>query len=87
MIEETDDFDFDERVKVHETVVPGPHGEQAMLVTLEEDIHAHETIRKTEIVSEAFGAKSDQHHPHDSLDIGPSTLGTGHDHHFDQHKS
>ncbi|KAJ8446020.1 hypothetical protein Cgig2_012364 [Carnegiea gigantea] len=76
MIQETDDFEIDDRVRVHETFVPGPHGEQAMLVTIEEDIHAYETIRKNEMVDEALHARS-PHLPH-SLHVPPSTLGTGH---------
>ena len=77
MVEETDEFEIEDRVRVHETFVPGPHGEQAMLVTTEEDIHAHETIRKNEIMDEAFHPRS-AHHSH-SLDVAPSTLGAGHD--------
>ncbi|KAL9229653.1 hypothetical protein vseg_005098 [Gypsophila vaccaria] len=77
-IKEFDNYEFDEKMKVQEQIVHGPHGEQAVLVTLEEDIHAHETKIKDEIVGEASHARS-AHQPQ-SLGVAPANLSTAHHH-------
>ncbi|KAK9670582.1 hypothetical protein RND81_13G211000 [Saponaria officinalis] len=77
-IKEIDNYDFDEKMKVKEEIVRGPHGEQAVLVTFEEDIHAHETKIKDEIVGEASHTRLA--HESQSLDAAPANLGTAHHH-------
>lgn len=69
MMKETDDITVDEQMHVHEDIVRGPHGEQAVLVTLEEDIHSHETLTKDEIVG---GRTSHAHHPHSFQAAAPA---------------
>lgn len=55
---------IDEHVKVQETVVPGSHGNQTVIL-LEEDLHIQEDVRKTdiEIVNGHPHIKSLQNHP------------------------
>ena len=76
VIKKTDDITFDERMRIHETAVPGPHGEQAVLVTLEEDIHAHETKTKDEIVGGTSHSWT-AHHPQ-SHELAAPNFGSHH---------
>uniref|UniRef100_A0A803NC95 Uncharacterized protein n=1 Tax=Chenopodium quinoa TaxID=63459 RepID=A0A803NC95_CHEQI len=76
MIKETDNITVDEHMHVHEEVVRGPHGEQAVLVTFEDDIHTHETKIIDEIVSGTSHARG-AHHPH-SLQTAAPTSGSDH---------
>ncbi|EYU45053.1 hypothetical protein ABFS82_13G056400 [Erythranthe guttata] len=48
IINETDKIKIDEHVKIQEAVVPGPHGTQMTVVTIDEDFHIEEEIKKTE---------------------------------------
>ncbi|KAL4271429.1 hypothetical protein GQ457_13G010560 [Hibiscus cannabinus] len=49
-VEETDLVHVDERLKVKEAIVPGPHGPQAVILGIEDDVHVTEDIVKTEKV-------------------------------------
>ncbi|MQM16489.1 hypothetical protein Taro_049445 [Colocasia esculenta] len=40
----------DDHVRVHETIVPGPHGEPVVFVSIDEDIRVHEEIKKGKVV-------------------------------------
>lgn len=46
---ETEEVDVDGRVRVHECVIPGPHGTKIEALDVEGDINVHERIRKEEI--------------------------------------
>lgn len=46
--QETDIIHIDEHKKVKETIVPGPFGQQAVVITVEDDVHIDEVIRKNE---------------------------------------
>eukprot|EP00257_Ricinus_communis_P025361 XP_025012775.1 proline-rich receptor-like protein kinase PERK2 [Ricinus communis] len=78
-IQKTEIIDFDEHMKVQETIVPGPHGEQMKVLTIEEDIHINEKIKKNENRSKDFL------HDH-SLHISDKEASSSHcDHHL-EHK-
>ncbi|GMH24495.1 hypothetical protein Nepgr_026338 [Nepenthes gracilis] len=51
MVQEMEEIDFDDRVKIQEIVLPGPHNQRAVVLSVEEDIHAHEKIQRNEIVA------------------------------------
>ncbi|KAJ9675169.1 hypothetical protein PVL29_024211 [Vitis rotundifolia] len=48
MVQETDIKKVDEHLTVKEAIVPGPHGEQAVVLFLDDDVHIQEEIRKNE---------------------------------------
>ncbi|KAJ4838049.1 hypothetical protein Tsubulata_029671 [Turnera subulata] len=50
--QETDIVRLDEHLKVKEAIVPGPHGPHAVVLEVEDDIHADEIIRKNEKVGQ-----------------------------------
>ncbi|KAJ8762791.1 hypothetical protein K2173_022920 [Erythroxylum novogranatense] len=60
-IHETELEHVDEHMKVKETIVRGPHGSQAVVLEIEEDVHVDEVVRKDEIekVGEALHAKAE----------------------------
>ncbi|XP_057468857.1 protein TRACHEARY ELEMENT DIFFERENTIATION-RELATED 7A-like [Actinidia eriantha] len=57
-VQETDIVHVDEHLKVKEAVVPGPHGTQAVVLSIEEDVRVEEERRKNEKVGEGMHAKS-----------------------------
>jgi len=71
-------IEFDEHLKVQETIVQGPHGEQTRVVMLEEDIHLVEDIHKTEKLSRPSHLSSTGRH---AIDISDPN------HHFTEQKS
>ena len=60
MVQETEIIDVDEHSKVKEGVIAGPHGEQVVLLTEEDDVHIQEEIRKNEKIGEGLHGKSAQ---------------------------
>ncbi|GAB4847737.1 hypothetical protein Ancab_026799 [Ancistrocladus abbreviatus] len=74
MVQEIEEIDIDDRVKIQETVLPGPHGHQAVVLSIEEDIHAHEKIRKNERVAEGSRVRSTPHNL-EVLDMAASASG------------
>ena len=44
--QETDIIHIDEHKTIKETVVPGPFGRQAVIITVEDDVHIDEEIKK-----------------------------------------
>ena len=60
MVQETEIIDVDEHSKVKEGVIAGPHGEQVVLLTEEDDVHIQEEIRKNEKIGEGSHGKSAQ---------------------------
>ena len=68
-------------MKVHKAIVPGPHGEQVKILTIEEDIHIDEEIGKTEKVMEGSHVKSAHDHPQ-ANEMAESSGST--DHHLEK---
>ncbi|KAI0529409.1 hypothetical protein KFK09_001958 [Dendrobium nobile] len=50
MVDEKEAVDVDDHIHVHETIVQGPHGEQLINLSVEEDIRAQEVIKKDELI-------------------------------------
>lgn len=82
--QETDIIHVDEHKKVEETTVPGPFGQQAVVISVEDDVHIDEEIRKTEklgrhgLHAKSSAAEADQGNS-SSLEVG--TTSPGHEHH------
>ncbi|KAI3457540.1 hypothetical protein Pfo_014203 [Paulownia fortunei] len=58
IVQETDKFKIDEHVKVQEAIVPGPHGTQTVVLTIDEDVHVEEEIKKTEVEGKSSHLRS-----------------------------
>lgn len=43
---------------MQEKIVPGPNGTEAVMLTIDEDIHIQEAIKKNETIGEGLHAKS-----------------------------
>lgn len=72
--QETDIIHFDEHKKVKETIVPGPFGQQAVVVTVEDDVHVDAEIRKNETVGHhGLHAKSPSSSAHEAEQAGNSS--------------
>ncbi|XP_052201509.1 protein TRACHEARY ELEMENT DIFFERENTIATION-RELATED 7-like [Diospyros lotus] len=80
MVQETDIVHVDERLKVKEAIVPGPHGPQAVVLSVEEDVHVGEEILKKEKSLEGMQAKSVEMA---SQEGGSNIHSRGHDDHLD----
>jgi len=82
--QETDTIHIDEHKKGKETIVPGPFGQQAAVISVEDNVHVDEA-RKTEKLGHGLHAKSSSaeanHHNSNSLEVG-----TSHGHHH-QHEN
>lgn len=84
---EMDTISVDEQVRVHETVVPGPHGEPVVLVSVDEDIRIHEEIKKGKLVGESSHALVAAEAPNtDDASAGAAPASSRH-HHLLDHKS
>ncbi|MED6163210.1 hypothetical protein PIB30_077793 [Stylosanthes scabra] len=55
--QETDIIHFDEHRHVTEAIVPGPFGEQVVVISVEDDVHIDEEIIKNEEFGHALHAK------------------------------
>ncbi|KAM5562448.1 protein TRACHEARY ELEMENT DIFFERENTIATION-RELATED 7A [Rosa sericea] len=60
-IQETEVIHFDKHRKIKEAIVEGPHGPQAVVLSVEDDVHIDEAIRKNE--------KSDKRWPSSSSNV------------------
>lgn len=78
-------MNVDEHVKIQESIIPGPHGEQVKILSIEEDVHIDEEIKKTEKLSEGSHIKSERHHPQ-ATEAAASSSGSSH-HHLEQKAS
>ncbi|OVA00286.1 hypothetical protein BVC80_1495g75 [Macleaya cordata] len=76
MVQETEIINIDEHMKVQEAIVPGPHGKQAVLLSIEEDVHIQEAIKKNERVGEGLYTKSVE--SNEGLHVGASSSGSNH---------
>ncbi|KAE8100469.1 hypothetical protein FH972_018365 [Carpinus fangiana] len=79
-VQETEVIHFDEHRKVNEVIVPGPHGPHAVILSVEDDVHIDEVIRKDEKFGEGLHAKSAEGHP-------AGTSSSGFDHHHLEHRA
>ncbi|VFQ80862.1 unnamed protein product [Cuscuta campestris] len=70
MVQESDVVKVDEHIKVHETIVPGPHGTQTTFITIDDDLHIDEEVKKHEKNCQSSVTKGVQKHPQA---IGAST--------------
>ncbi|KAJ1411099.1 pistil-specific extensin-like protein isoform X1 [Sesbania bispinosa] len=91
--QETEVIHFDEHKTVKETVVPGPFGREIVQITVEDDIHIDEEIKKNETFGHHHGlhAKSssvepDQAGNSSSLAVGTTSSGGQHHHQLDNEK-
>ncbi|KAK4487200.1 hypothetical protein RD792_006519 [Penstemon davidsonii] len=48
IVQETDKIKIDEHMKVEEDIVQGPHGSKMVVLTIDEDVHIEEEIKKNE---------------------------------------
>lgn len=76
---------IDQHLKIKEAIIPGPHGPQTVILSVEDDIHIQEDIRKNETsVGQGHShIKSAAHHPQ-LLNLEPSTSGSSPHHQLDQ---
>lgn len=85
MVQETEIIHFDEHRKVQEAVIPGPHGPKAVILSIEEDVHLDEEVRKKEKFGEELHAKSGEPKS-GTLEEGASS-NSGSDHHHLEYKA
>lgn len=71
--QEADNVRVDEHMKIKEDVVEGPHGTKAVVLTIEDDVHIEEDIRKNDKFGEGMHAKSAL-----GIDVAESSSGPGH---------
>lgn len=58
VVQETDIINIDEHLRVKEAIVPGPHGEHAVVLQLvDDDVHIQEEIIKKQDIASAIGKK------------------------------
>ncbi|KAI5311916.1 hypothetical protein L3X38_041089 [Prunus dulcis] len=70
---ETEIINFDEHKKVKEDIVGGPYGSKAVVLTIEDDVHIDEVVRKNERVGKGLHAANvvaPKDEPSTSSDIG-----------------
>ncbi|XP_057972968.1 protein TRACHEARY ELEMENT DIFFERENTIATION-RELATED 7A-like [Malania oleifera] len=60
IVQENDTVDAEKHRKVTETIVKGPHGEETVVLTVEDDVQIEEEIRKTGV----YGGKGGGGHVH-----------------------
>jgi len=82
-VEETDIIHVDEHRKVNEAIIEGPHGSQAVILSIEDDVHIDEVIKKNEKFGEGLHAKSAEGKSAGTLEEGTSSS----DHHHLEHKA
>ncbi|KAF5197009.1 leucine-rich repeat extensin-like protein [Thalictrum thalictroides] len=58
VVQKSEVINVDEHLKVHEAIAPGPHGTQAVVLTIEEDVHVQEQIKKNELSREGLEGKN-----------------------------
>ncbi|XP_042021086.1 protein TRACHEARY ELEMENT DIFFERENTIATION-RELATED 7A-like [Salvia splendens] len=56
IVRETHNVKIEEHVRVHEDIVPGPHGTPTVVLTIDEDLHVEEEIHNTSEVVKSKGS-------------------------------
>ena len=78
MVKKAENVHIDEHRTVKENIVQGPHGTETVMLSVEDDIHIEEDIRKSEIENfrKGLGLNSGM------VDVGEASSSTsGHHHH------
>lgn len=78
MVTKIEELDVDEKVKVQEAILPGPHGQQEVIISVEEDLHVHGKIRKDEIEVEGKHGISQLHDAQALVLAASSAPGSSH---------
>ncbi|XP_040997984.1 protein TRACHEARY ELEMENT DIFFERENTIATION-RELATED 7A-like [Juglans microcarpa x Juglans regia] len=87
-VEETDIIHVDEHRTIKEAIIPGPHGPRAVVLSIDDDIHIDEVIRKNEkFGTEGLHAKSAEGKSGTLDQEGATSSGIDHHHHHLEHKS
>ncbi|URE04194.1 hypothetical protein MUK42_18991 [Musa troglodytarum] len=76
----------EDHVHVHETVVPGPHGQQLTTRSVDEDIKVHEVIKKGAATGEASLSEPASGKQRSSSRTGGAGPSVTSDHHLLEHK-
>ncbi|KAJ7959239.1 proline-rich receptor-like protein kinase PERK10 [Quillaja saponaria] len=85
-VQETNIIHVDEDRKVREAIVPGPHGPTAVILSIEDDVHIDEEIRKNEKFGQGLHAKPSPSDDQGIHEIGTTSSGSITDHHQLEHK-
>nr|XP_009402663.2 PREDICTED: nascent polypeptide-associated complex subunit alpha, muscle-specific form-like [Musa acuminata subsp. malaccensis] len=86
MAAKSEDVDVADRVHVHETVVPGPHGQQLATRSIDEGIKVHEVIKKGAVTGEASLSEPASGKQRSSSRTGGAGPSVTSDRHFLEHK-
>ncbi|KAF6154904.1 hypothetical protein GIB67_018341 [Kingdonia uniflora] len=81
IVQKTEILNVDEHLKVQEAIMPGPHGTETVILSVEEDIHIQEVIKKNETVGQGLHGRSvngDEDLHAKSVEIGESSSGPSH---------
>ena len=78
--------DVADRVHVHETVVPGPHGQQLATRSIDEDVKVHEVFKKGAVTGEASHSEPASGKQRSSSTIGGAGAPVTGRHHLLWHK-
>lgn len=60
MVQETNTVHIDEHLKIKEAIVPGPHGPQVVILSVEDDMHIQEEIKRNEKENQGSHIRSTQ---------------------------
>lgn len=85
MVEETDIIHVDEQRKVEVAIIEGPQVPQAVILSIEDDVHIDELIRKNEKFGEGLHDKSAD--GRSAGNLKERTSSSGFDHHHLEHKA
>lgn len=61
MVQEADAVNVSDRVHLHKSVMQGPHGEEVVSMTMDEDLEVERMAKKNELNGFGKGASSNQH--------------------------
>lgn len=82
MVDKTETISTDEHVKIQEAIVPGPHHQQAVILSLEEDVCIQEKIKENDMTGGSTYSTPLRDLPQAS-DFAASSSGSSH-HHLEQ---
>ncbi|XP_059629915.1 protein TRACHEARY ELEMENT DIFFERENTIATION-RELATED 6-like [Cornus florida] len=86
-VQETDFIRTDEHLKIKEAIVHGPHGQDAVTLSIDDDVHVDELIRKNEVFGEGRHAKSAHNQPNLPITIEEVPSPSSSSQHHLEHKS
>lgn len=85
MVQETDIVNIDEHLRVKEAIIPGPHGPEVKILSIEDDVHIQEEIKKNEMEIKGSHIRSTQDIP-EALHMEASTSKSSQHHIVHNHK-